>query len=210
MKFICLTATILATIVCSRSFGQKAKSDENFGSLTPKSSYGSPFHTRTAYREGDPLTVIISETNNASYQSNTQNNKKETMVNGPNSVPLLDFLKVGFLSTLAGSSNSSTDQNLTTAGQVTQRGALSAKVSVLIKKILPNGTLVVEGTRSVKFGREVQQMTLSGVCRIDDIRLDNTLLSENLANAEIKSEGIGAIYKKQKQGIISKIIGWLF
>jgi flagellar L-ring protein precursor FlgH len=210
MKSICLTATLLTVIACSGSaFGQKPKSEENYGSLTPK-SYGSPFHTRTAYREGDPLTVIISESNNVSYQSNTQNNKKETNVNGPNSIPLLNFLKVGFLSTLAGSGNSSTDQQFATTGQISQRGALSAKVAVLIKKILPNGTLVVEGTRSVKFGREIQQMTLSGVCRTDDIRIDNTLLSENLANAEIKSEGIGAIYKKQKQGIVSKILGWLF
>ena len=205
MKLICLLAICLSAV----AFSQKTKSDENFGSLTPK-SYSSPFHTRTAYRVGDPLTVIISETNNASFQSNTQNNKKEANANGPNSVPLLDFLKVGFLSTLAGSGKSSTDQQLATAGQVTQRGALTAKVAVLIKTILPNGSLLVEGTRSVKFGREVQQMTLSGICRIDDIRLDNTLLSENLANAEIKSEGIGAIYKKQKQGVIAKILGWLF
>lgn len=191
------------------AFGQKTKSDENFGSLTPK-TYSSPFHTRTAYRIGDPLTVIISETNNASYQANTQNNKKDTIKNGPNTVPLLDWLKVGFLSTLTANSNSATDQAISTSGNTTQRGNLSAKVAVLIKQILPNGTLVVEGTRSVKFGHETQQMTLSGVCRIDDIRIDNTLLSENLANAEIKSEGIGAIYKKQKQGFISKILGWLF
>ena len=201
--------SILAVLITAVAFGQKTKSDENFGSLTPK-SYSSPFHTRTAYRIGDPLTVIISETNNSSFQANTQNNKKETAKNGPNTVPLLDWLKVGFLSTLTASSNSATDQALQTAGLSSQRGNLSAKVAVLIKQILPNGTLVVEGTRSVKFGHETQQMTLSGVCRIDDIRIDNTLLSENLANAEIKSEGIGAIYKKQRQGFISKILGWLF
>ncbi len=205
MKYTCL----LAILISSMAFGQKTKSDENFGSLTPK-TYSSPFHTRTAYRIGDPLTVIISETNNASYQANTQNNKKDTIKNGPNTVPLLDWLKVGFLSTLTANSNSATDQAISTSGNTTQRGNLSAKVAVLIKQILPNGTLVVEGTRSVKFGHETQQMTLSGVCRIDDIRIDNTLLSENLANAEIKSEGIGAIYKKQKQGFISKILGWLF
>jgi len=205
MKIICLLALALTTF----AFGQQTKSDENFGSLTPK-VYSSPFHTRTAYRVGDPLTVIISETNNSSFQANTQNNKKETGKNGPNSVPLLDWLKVGFLSTLAASSNSATDQALSTSGLSSQRGNLSAKVAVLIKQILPNGTLVVEGTRSVKFGHETQMMTLSGVCRRDDIRIDNTLLSENLANAEIKSEGIGAIYKKQRQGFISKVLGWLF
>ena len=205
MKYIWILAIGLSTV----SYGQKTKSDENFGSLTPK-SYTSPFHTRTAYRVGDPLTVIISETNNASFQANSQNNKKDTVKNGPNSVPLLDWLKVGFLSNLTNPASSATDQAFSTSGQTTSRGSLTAKVAVLIKQILPNGTLVVEGTRSVKFGHETQQMTLSGVCRIDDIRIDNTLLSENLANAEIKSEGIGAIYKKQKQGFISKVLSWLF
>lgn len=205
MKLICILTVALSSV----AFGQQAKSDENFGSLTPK-SYSSPFRTRTARKVGDPLTIIISETNNSSFQANTQNNKKETVKNGPNSVPLLDWLKVGFLSTLTADSNSATDQALQTAGLSSQRGQLSAKVAVLIKQVLPNGSLVVEGTKSVKFGHETQQLTLSGVCRLDDIRTDNTLLSENLANAEIKSEGIGAIYKKQKQGFLSKILGWLF
>ncbi len=205
MKIICILTICLSTA----ALAQKTKSDENYGSLTPK-SYTSPFHTRTAYRVGDPLTVIISETHNSSFQANSQNNKKDTIKNGPNSVPLLDWLKVGFLSTLTANSNSATDQALSSSGLSSQRGQMSAKVAVLIKQILPNGTLVVEGTRSVKFGHETQTMVLSGVCRIDDIRTDNTLLSENLANAEIKSEGIGAIYKKQKQGFLSKILGWLF
>lgn len=205
MKILSLSLIALSAV----AFGQQADSEGNFGSLTPK-KYSSPFSARTARKVGDPLTVIISESNISSYQANTQNNKKETNVNGPNSVPLVDWLKVGLLSSLTGNSSSSTDQQFQTAGSTSQRGTMTAKVAVLIKQILPNGTLVVEGTRSVKFGRETQQLTLSGICRVDDIRTDNTLLSENLANAEIKSEGIGAIYKKQRQGFISKILGWLF
>jgi flagellar L-ring protein FlgH len=205
MKLLCILTVALSCV----AFGQQTKSDENFGSLTPK-SYSSPFHTRTAYRIGDPLTVIISETNSSSFQANTQNNKKETVKNGPNTVPLLDWLKVGFLSTLNASSSAATDQALSSNGLSSQKGNLSARVAVMIKQILPNGTLVVEGTRSIKFGHETQQITLSGICRRDDIRTDNTLLSENLANAEIKSEGIGMIYKKQKQGFLTKLLGWLF
>jgi flagellar L-ring protein precursor FlgH len=53
-------------------------------------------------------------------------------------------------------------------------------------------------------------MTLTGMCRLDDIRLDNTLLSENLANAEIKSEGIGMIYQRQRRGFVTKLMDWLF
>ena len=62
----------------------------------------------------------------------------------------------------------------------------------------------------MKINRDTQQMTLTGMCRLDDIRLDNTLLSENLANAEIKSEGIGMIYQRQRRGFVTKLMDWLF
>ena len=205
MKFI----PFIALFLTSAAFGQQVDSKDNFGSLTPP-KYSSPFKARTAHNVGDPITVIISESNISNYQSTMQNNKKETVNNGPNSVPLVNWLKVGLLSSLTGNSSSATDQQLQTSGQSTQNGTMTAKISVLIKKILPNGTLVVEGTRAVNFGRETQNLTLSGICRLVDIRTDNTLLSENLANAEIKSEGIGAIYKKQQQGFIAKVISWLF
>ncbi len=191
------------------AFGQQVDSSDNFGSLTPK-KYNSPFKARTAHRVGDPLTVIISESNTSQYQNDMQNTKKETVKNDPTSIPLANWLKIGLLSTLTGASSSGTDQALQTSGTSNQRATMTAKVAVLIKQVLPNGTVVVEGTRAVKYGHETQQVTLSGICRVDDIRTDNTVLSENLANAEIKSEGAGAIYKKQKQGVISKILGWLF
>lgn len=205
MKFL----SLFVLGVSALSFGQQTDSKDNFGSLTPK-NYVSPFKARTAHKAGDPLTVIISESNISQYQTNTQNNKKEEVKNGPNSVPLADWLKVGFLSALTSASNSSTDQQLQTSGASTQRGTMTAKVAVLVKQVLPNGVLVLEGTRAVKFGRETQTVTLTGLCRVDDVRTDNTVLSENLANAEIKSAGVGAIYQKQRQGFLAKILGWLF
>ena len=138
MKFI----PFIALFLTSAAFGQQVDSKDNFGSLTPP-KYSSPFKARTAHNVGDPITVIISESNISNYQSTMQNNKKETVNNGPNSVPLVNWLKVGLLSSLTGNSSSATDQQLQTSGQSTQNGTMTAKISVLIKKILPNGTLVV-------------------------------------------------------------------
>lgn len=204
-KAILLLALLPATGLAQQS----TSSDENFGSLTPK-SYKPLFQTRNARKVGDILTVIISESSNGQYQANMQNNKKDANTVGPNNIPLANWLGVGLVNSLLSGGNTSTDSQMQAQGTSSQSGKLSARMSVTIKQILPNGVFVVEGTRAVKINRDTQQMTLTGMCRLDDIRLDNTLLSENLANAEIKSEGIGMIYQRQRRGFVTKLIDWLF
>ncbi len=183
--------------------------DETYGSLTPK-SYKPIFQTRNARKVGDILTVIISESSNGQYQANVQNSKKDANKVGPNNIPLANWLGVGLVNTLLSGGDTSADSQMQAQGASSQTNKLSARMSVTIKQILPNGVFVVEGTRAVKINRDTQQMTLSGMCRLDDIRLDNTLLSENLANAEIKSEGIGMIYQRQRRGFVTKLMDWLF
>jgi flagellar L-ring protein FlgH len=202
-----ITSVILLALSAT-AFSQEGKSDENFGSLTPK-RYKPAFSTRTARRVGDVLTVIISEASVGQYQANTQSSKKDSS-NSKNSVPLIDWVRVGLLSSIANGSNTSSDAQLQAQGTSTQQGKLTARMTVVIKQILTNGTFVVEGTRAVKINRDTQQLTLSGICRMDDIRVDNSILSENLANAEIKSEGIGLIYERQRRGLITRMLDWLF
>lgn len=200
---------LLALLPFSALAQQPTTTDETFGSLTPK-SYKPLFQTRNARKVGDILTVIISESSNGQYQANVQNNKKDANTVGPNSIPLANWLGVGLVNTLLSGGSTAADSQMQAQGSSSQTNKLSARMSVTIKQILPNGVFVVEGTRAVKINRDTQQMTLSGMCRLDDIRLDNTLLSENLANAEIKSEGIGMIYQRQRRGFVTKLIDWLF
>ncbi len=197
-------------LLCSACLAQEPpKSEDNYGSLVPK-TYKPSFQTRTARKVGDVLTIIISESSNGQYQTNVQNNKKENNTVGPNSIPLSNFLGIGVVSSLLGSGSTNADSQMQAQGASSQQNRLSARMSVTIKQILPNGTFVVEGTRAVKINRDTQTLTLTGLCRLDDIRLDNTLLSENLANAEIKSEGVGMIYQRQRRGFLTKLMDWLF
>jgi len=203
------TLLLLALLPFAANAQQSTSNDETFGSLTPK-SYKPLFQTRNARKVGDILTVIISEASNGQYQANMQNTKKDSNKVGPNEIPLANWLGVGLVNSLLSGGNTSADSQMQSQGTSTQTNRLSARMSVTIKQIMPNGVFVVEGTRAVKINRDTQQMTLTGMCRLDDIRLDNTLLSENLANAEIKSEGIGMIYQRQRRGFVTKLMDWLF
>jgi flagellar L-ring protein FlgH len=195
-----LLVFVLAPIV---SFGaaQGIANDDNPGSLWP-SRYTNPLLDRTARQEGDIVTILISEASAANFQASTVSSKSDKAEVAKIGIPFFEHLFPG-LST--GGSAQSSGQ-----GQTSQTGRFSARMSAVVKKVLPNGTLVIEGTRWIKVNHETQSFVLSGIVRRDDVRSDNTVLSEHLAEAEIRAEGSGAIIARQRRGVLSRILEWLF
>ncbi|MBX3119901.1 MAG: flagellar basal body L-ring protein FlgH [Fimbriimonadaceae bacterium] len=196
-KLFCLTTLALLS---ASSFSQ-GLNDEYPGSLWPK-SYKNPLLDRTARTEGDILTVLISETSAAQFNAGTTTSKKEANNVARLNIPIIG----GFLPALGTSGDLSSDGKGTTS----QNGKLVAKMTVIVKKVMENGTMVIEGTRSVQVNKETQTFKLSGIVRLDDIRSDNTVLSENIAEAEIKVDGKGAISDRQRRGFLSRILDWIF
>lgn len=70
------------------------------------------------------------------------------------------------------------------------------RVSVVVMDVLPNGNLVVAGTRDRKIAGDVQTIEVSGLVRPSDIAFDNTIRSEQVANFRIltKNGGVSAPY----------------
>jgi flagellar L-ring protein precursor FlgH len=75
---------------------------------------------------------------------------------------------------------------------------------------MPNGNLVIEGRRSLITNKQTQTIVFSGIVRPSDIRPNNTVRSVNVAEAEIKMDGSGLISQRQRKGILTTIIDWLF
>lgn len=175
--------------------------EQNPGSLWPK-AYVNPLLDRTAKSEGDVVTILISEVSSGTFTATTANQK--TVNNSVSKAvgPLISKL-IPDLSTLG---TGTTDAK----GSTTQVGKLTARMTAVVKKVFPNGTMLIEGTRSVQVNKETQTFRLSGLIRRDDIRSDNTVFSENIAEAEIKVDGKGQINDRQKRGILTRLIDWLF
>jgi len=180
---------------------------DNTGSLWSNSKPNA-FLDRTARKEGDILTIIISETSTATYTASTTTSKTDTNTVGKTVVPILSTLVPNLIPNTSGSSSGS----LTSAGSGTTQatGKFTARMSAVVKKVMPNGNLVIEGTRYVKVNKETQTFVLSGVIKPDSVRPDNTVLSESIAEAEIRADGKGAISERQRKGILSRLLDWLF
>ncbi len=81
---------------------------------------------------------------------------------------------------------------------------MEATISVTVKQVLPNGSLLLEGTRQVTVNDDAQTITVSGTVRPEDVRADNTVLSMYMADAKITYVGEGPT--AQRPGIVTRIV----
>jgi flagellar L-ring protein FlgH len=95
----------------------------------------------------------------------------------------------GALANLLGASSGST---LTGAGSTTRTATITTLLAARVVHVLPNGYLVLEGTKEVQVNSEKQVVTVRGVARPADLA-NNTVLSSNLAQLEVQVNGKGVV-----------------
>lgn len=199
MKRLSLIAIL--GLLASPSLAQSEKDADKAGNLFLGHANVSPFVDRIARHQGDILTVVVTEISSSNYTASTSLSKSDSnqLTNG---IPVLQGL-FSAASTGAKSSNAG-------SGTSSAVGNLTAQLSVTIKQILPNGNFVIEGTRSIKTNKDTQTFKLTGIVRPDDIRSDNTVLSPAVTDFKIEVDGKGAIADRQRRGILTRLVDWLF
>jgi flagellar L-ring protein precursor FlgH len=87
---------------------------------------------------------------------------------------------------------------------------LTATVPALVTKVLTNGNLFIEGHRVILVNSEEQHFYISGVVRPIDIDQENSIKSSMVADAQIEFVGRGVLTDNQRQGWLSRFLGWLW
>ncbi len=192
--WVCLTCMVLIAVFWGGVGGVQASSIWNDRAVDL-------FSEHRARDVGDIVTIIVSESATASQKATTSS-KESSSAGTDAGVGLLRFLS----QSSAGAKN-----DFSGDGTTSRSGTLSARITAVISKKLPNGNLVIEGVRRIKVNRETQEIVLSGIIRPQDITEKNTIESTYLANAEIKYKGSGSIGGDlQRPGFINKIFNFLF
>lgn len=151
-------------------------------------------------RVGDIITVVVSERTDASDESD-MSLKKESTLSVTEGTGILGFIRGLTL----GSSNESKGN-----GSIERTHSARTTLACLVTEVLPNGNLVIEGTRDVRTSDEILQLMLVGVIRPQDVNSDNQIQSSLIANAEISVKGRGVISKTQRPGLITQILQTMF
>lgn len=169
------------------------------GSLWPADDHVFFFADKKALRMGDILTVRIIESTQANNTADTDLSRKSSA----NASFSTFFGKKKFLDLFKLSQDVLSTESENThkgAGVTTRSGQLTATMTAVVREVLPNGNLVIQGTREVLVNHEQQFMTLTGVVRPQDVNRDNFVLSSQLADANISIGGLGVVADKQRSG----------
>jgi len=87
---------------------------------------------------------------------------------------------------------------------------LTATVPAMVRSVLPNGNLFVEGHRVILVNSEEQHFYISGVVRPIDIDQENSVKSSMVADAEIEFVGTGDLTDNQSQGKATRGLNWIW
>ncbi len=177
------------------------------------------FADKRAKRVGDILTIVINETASFDNILDLKTNKQSTagfegfassllnqIIGLPNSIlgrvqKNASNVVIPSLPSLPVSGANSYDGG----GEINNKQTITARAAVQVIDVLPNGNLVVEGTREISFSKERQFVSVHGIVRPYDIQPDNTVASSNVVDAQIQVVSEGALTEAQRKGWLLRL-----
>lgn len=170
------------------------------------------FINQKAAKIGDILTIRIVESSKASNKASTKTNRKSDV-----GASLTNFFNLEkqfpasqpFFNPFSGL-KAGMESDFNGTGSTNRSGDLTAIITVRIVDELPNGNLMVRGSREVSVNNEVQLITLSGIVRPQDISSDNVVMSTYISDAKIAYSGKGVINDRQRPGWLARILDFVW
>ncbi len=161
------------------------------------------FKDQRANKIGDILTVLIAIDDEADFDNKTERTRSGTEAAGITN--LLGIAESQLTKKLLpeGADNASlADINSasTSSGDGTiERGEkVNLKLAAMITQVLPNGNFVIQGHQQVRVNFELRDLQLNGVIRPEDIKSDNSITHDKIAEARIAYGGQGNISELQQ------------
>lgn len=173
------------------------------------------FRDNRTWKVGDILTVEVLIKDNATLSSTTvqQRNAKDSaevnrifgreravakltgytqnaVANVPSPLALID---------------GASSKNHKGTGSIVREEKIQTKLAVVVKKIMPNGNLMIEGNQEVRVNSELRSIRIAGIIRPRDITSKNSISSEQIAEARISYGGKGVVNDIQNPRIGSQI-----
>lgn len=164
---------------------------------------------KTASRPGDLVTILIQETQNVKDEAKSDFKRATDL-----SYALTNFnVKPDAFSVLPSIGASSTDDFKGESKQE-KKGNFTARLTAVVVDALPNGNLVIRGRREIRVDKQVKTIEFSGLVRRYDIKQDNTVESELVADAKVSYTGTGPSTESSNRmglgGAIHSAIVWLW
>lgn len=171
------------------------------------------FKDQRAARVGDLLTVLISIDDKAEMSNRTSRSRTSSDDASVNALLGYETSMSRILPEAINPGNLLDLDSQTTnlgEGSINRDESIELKIAAVITQKLPNGNLVLIGRQEVRVNYEVRQLQVAGVVRPEDIKADNTISYDKIAEARISYGGKGHISDMQQPRYGRQIIDIVF
>ena len=91
-------------------------------------------------------------------------------------------------------------------GQVGRSDRFTARIQAEVLDVKPNGTLVLQARSRIKTDDEDRFFILTGVCRVEDVSADNTILSSQLYDKNLVQRNKGSVRNATRKGWLENLL----
>ncbi len=171
------------------------------------------FKDQRARAVGDILTVIVAIQDEAEISNETERTRSSSESDDFNTLlgaesylsqVLNDSVTPGNIVSYGGTTNN------TGTGEIKREEDITTRVAAIVSQILPNGNMVISGHQEVRVNFEVRELKIAGVIRPEDIAPNNTINSDQIAEARISYGGRGQISDVQQPRYGSQVFDIIY
>ncbi|MDR1777521.1 MAG: flagellar basal body L-ring protein FlgH [Desulfovibrio sp.] len=202
-------------ITPNQEYRHETSSKNNPGSLFAASEEDPLFSDSRARRVGDLVVVKLVE--NTKAQNKAETTAKKDSNSDYSVANLFTQSRVGFLPFVPlGPRGNVSQQNplvksesgddLSATGKTKRENYVTTSMAARVIRVLPGGLLQIEGAREIRVNEETEYMVVRGTIRTRDVDADNTILSNQIADASIEYYGRGVLADKQKPGWFTRLM----
>jgi flagellar L-ring protein precursor FlgH len=156
---------------------------------SPSARFSDSTRDLRAGQVDDVITILIVERASGTATGTTKSARASSASNSIGAIAGLTRA-MGPLANLARLSGES---KLNGEGTTSRETVLSTTLSARVTHVLPNGSLVVEGSKTVQINSEQQAVTVRGVVRPTDLTPGNMVRSDRISDLDVRINGKGVV-----------------
>jgi flagellar L-ring protein precursor FlgH len=156
------------------------------------------FRDRRARRLGDILTVTISIKDKATLDNRSKRTRDASHGLGFDLAYDIDAIGAKTAGKGAGTTGLKSNTASDGKGEIERSESIDLRLAAVVSDVLPNGNLLIQGSQEVRVNYELRVLTFTGVVNIADIKADNTIPYERIAEARISYGGRGRSMEVQQ------------
>lgn len=179
----------------------------------PFSFYDVPPPVPKTIQKHDLVQIIIREESESKHEGTTELKKKYELQAAIDEWIRFNLENValsgGGINGTAPSIKLNGNSNFKGEGSAERSDSITARIQAEVIDVKPNGTLVLQARKKLKTDDDELTLILSGVCRVEDVTADNTVLSTQLYDMELRKLTKGGVTQATKRGWALKLLDFL-